>query len=66
MLNKEINLLTKNLQEFGLNPTDWYLKKETQSEYLIKNKFCAQLTLKGVTDKKKQHLNWKFVSLYSI
>ncbi len=58
---KDIDFLNQNLQQFGLCPTDWTLKKESAQKYLITHKDDPDFFFIGKIKDETQ--NWDFIQL---
>jgi len=54
--------LKNSLSEFGLNPKDWFIKKQNQKNYFIENKDDQDFRFLGTIEEN----SWKELKLFSI
>ncbi|WP_413558308.1 hypothetical protein [Bdellovibrio sp. HCB209] len=58
--------LQTDLSKFGLNPTEWTIKKIQSVHYLIINKIDDSFALHGMLSFKKSTPTWKSIDLVAL
>lgn len=61
-----LNELTHQLSEFGLQPKEWTLTKESHQQIKIQNKNCNSFYFVGSTKNLNGKRQWKNIQLASL